>query len=50
MIPNMTVTQFLSKLATCSGDEAIDLINLFQSDALYIDGYSASELSDEVNQ
>ena len=47
MIPDMTMTKFLTILASCSGDEALDLINKFQSGAFYVDGVSADELMDK---
>jgi len=47
MIPDMTITKFLTILAECSGDEAIDLISKFQACAFYVDGVSADELVEQ---
>lgn len=44
MSDDMKLNELLTFLRDCSGDEAIDLINRFQSGALTIEGISADEM------
>ena len=44
---NLTLIEFLKALSDCSGDEAIDLISLFQSNGLSVEGIFADDLESE---
>ena len=41
---NLTLIEFLKKLATCVGGEAIDLISKFQSGGLTIEDINVDDL------
>ena len=43
MIEEMSLEELLTKLAICSGDEAIDLVTQFQSGGLLIEGMGVED-------
>lgn len=47
MIEQMTTLEFLTFLATCSGDEAIQKISQFQSGGLMIDDITVDDIDHE---
>lgn len=44
MTKNTTLIEFLLFLSNCSGDDAIDLINKFQSGEISIAGFSVNDV------
>jgi hypothetical protein len=44
---DLTLREFLKALSNCTGDEAIDLIGLFQSSGLSVEGIFVDDLNDE---
>jgi len=43
---NLTLIEFLKKLATCDGNEAIDLVSKFQSGGLTIENINVEDLDE----
>ena len=49
MIPDMSINKFLELMSTCTGDQAIDIITMFQCGDLCIGGFSVHDFEDRDN-